>query len=201
MFASESSHAGSSKNSWICESHKPQPSKKCTTRWKHWDLMMPPLTKRNTTCTANKQNPLWRMSLVSFFCLRLWNQFNAFNSWLFKYLNSLKFRFYAWQCIKATKKKIKLQGFICGKISCQVFSTATKAQRIKVSDGSERGIYHSDAAYCQILSLWSLWCQTNQSCQNEDFTLVRTEMVLNLGSLFPLFSYTFFVTIVVIHNK
>lgn len=32
MFASESSHASSFKNSWICESLKPQPTKKCTTR-------------------------------------------------------------------------------------------------------------------------------------------------------------------------
>lgn len=32
MFASESSHASSFKNFWICASQKPQPSKKCTTR-------------------------------------------------------------------------------------------------------------------------------------------------------------------------
>lgn len=32
MFASESSHASSFKNSWICVSSKPQPTKKCTTR-------------------------------------------------------------------------------------------------------------------------------------------------------------------------
>lgn len=68
MFASESSHASSFKNFWICASQKPQPSKKCTTRWKHWDRTMPPLTKRNKTCTANKQNTLWRKGVVSFVC-------------------------------------------------------------------------------------------------------------------------------------
>lgn len=85
MFASESSHASSFKNFWICASQKPQPSKKCTTRWKHWDRTMPPLTKRNKTCTANKQNTLWRKGVVSFFC--------------------------RWLCVQLGRLKVNVSGF------------------------------------------------------------------------------------------
>lgn len=64
MFASESSHASSFKNSWICESLKPQPTKKCTTRLHALgsedaiSLKGKKKKKRIKTCTANKQNTL-----------------------------------------------------------------------------------------------------------------------------------------------
>lgn len=125
MFASESSHASSFKNFWICASQKPQPSKKCTTRWKHWDRTMPPLTKRNKTCTANKQNTLWRKGVVSFFC--------------------------RWLCVQLGRLKVNVSGFEIpemwlwsgvrtlvllqqsGRMSSG-FPTVTYAQRITVED-------------------------------------------------------------------